>query len=150
MARFSRLQRCIDCSGIPHFTDKNNVGILTQGRPKGNRKAFGVRTDLTLNDRRLLFLLKVFDGVLNRYNLARLRLVDLVDHRGKGCRLAAARNTGHQDKSPFLKGDLADDLGQTEGIDCGNRERNDAKNHGERASLAADIHAKAGYAGDGI
>ena len=65
----------------------------------------------------LLVGVQVLDRVLDRHDVARLGLVDLVDDRRQRGRLARPGRAGEQDQPALLVGDLADHGGQPELVD---------------------------------
>ena len=65
--------------------------------------------EFALVEGRALVLVHEFDRVLERHHVHRLRLVDLVEHRGERRRLAAAGRAGDEDQPVFLPAHLSKD-----------------------------------------
>ena len=78
-----------------------------------DRKSAVSMPDLALVDRRDVVLVQDLDRVLDRDDVDRLGLVDVVDHRGERRGLARAGRSGHEDQPAVLVGDRPDRVGQT-------------------------------------
>src|SRR3970040_1205542 len=76
------------------------------------QEALGVVTHLALVDRRRLVAEQHLDRVLDRHDVARALVVEVLDHRGERGGLARARRTRHEHAAALLLGELADRVGQ--------------------------------------
>ena len=112
MAGLSGAHRDADGIHVPHFTDKNHVGIFAQRRPQSIGEAAAVGADFPLIDQAFLVAMQIFDGIFQCDDVAGLLLIDLIDHRGHRRRLAAAGRAGHQYQPPRFAGQCGDHLRQ--------------------------------------
>src|SRR5207248_1434216 len=88
------------------------------------------------------------DRVLDRDDVLRLGLVDLVDDRRERGGLARTGRAGEQDDPALLVGDLRDDGGKPELLDRADLVRDRATDDRDDAALPERVHAEAGKAGD--
>ena len=88
----------------------------------------GVGADLALVDDRALVGVQDLDRVLDRDDVTRLVLVDVVDHRGERRRLARAGRTGDEHEPALLLGEPAADRRQAQLL-----HRRDARQHAAAA-----------------
>ena len=72
---------CLDRFKITHFADEDNVRVLTKRSAQGLGKIPGIYVDLTLRDKGFLILVKKFDRVFDRDNVAVPTLVYVVYDR---------------------------------------------------------------------
>ena len=82
--RFDRLQ-------VAHFAHEDDVGVLPQGAADGLGEGRHVDADLALVDRALLVRVVELDRVFDRDDVVVERLVEVVDRRRQGGRLARTR-----------------------------------------------------------
>ncbi len=76
--------------GVAHLAHEDDVGVLAQHRLEGAVERLRVGAHLALVDHALLVAVQELDRVLDRHDVLFADLVDLVDHRGQGGRLARA------------------------------------------------------------
>ena len=89
-------ERGLDRLGVAHLADEQDVGVLPEGRSQRPLERVAVDADLALVDRRPLVAVHVLDRVLDGDDVARVALVDLVDHRGERRRLARTGRAGDE------------------------------------------------------
>ena len=95
MAGFSRSNSSFECFVVPHFTHEHDVGVFPHQGPQGFVEGQTVDANFTLVDVGFVVLEQVFDGVLDGDDVATLSLIDVLQHRSNGGRLA---RTGHPGK----------------------------------------------------
>ena len=97
---------------VAHLADEDHVGVLAQGAPQALGEGRDVDADLTLVDDGLLVVVVVLDRVLDRDDVDVVVRVDVVQHRGQGGRLAAARRARDQHQAARPVAQIADGLRQ--------------------------------------
>ena len=97
VARLSCRERGAHRLRVAHLADEDHVGVLTQHVLQGRHVGVGVQAYLALVDHRLVVAVQDLDGVLDGDDVTAQVMVDVVDHRGQGRRLATARGPSHQD-----------------------------------------------------
>src|SRR4026209_2097358 len=102
MASFGGNQRGLDRLEVSHFTDENNVGILSKGAAQSLSKRTSVDINPSLRDEGLFVLMEELYRILNRDDVAIPLLVYVIDDRRQRGRFARTRRAGHQDQSPHL------------------------------------------------
>jgi len=95
-------------------------------------------------------LVEELDRVLDRDDVHRPAIVDVVDHRRERRRLTGARRAGHEDEATRLARELEEDLREAELRGRLDHPRHEAEGGGEAVALEIDVDAEAGDAGDGI
>ncbi len=133
------LDRGANRLGVAHLTDQDHVGVLAKGRAERSQEVVGVVADLALVDRRDLVLVQDLDRVLDRHDVDRLRLVDVLDHRGERRGLAGAGRAGDQDQAAVLLGELADGVGQAHLLERRPAEAQPAEHHAGRSALVEHV-----------
>ena len=78
MSRLRRHQRRLDRRRITHFSNQNNIRILTERRIKPFIIALYVHAHLALVDDRLRRFIDILDRVFQRNHMERTILVDLI------------------------------------------------------------------------
>src|SRR6266498_6020759 len=150
MSSLRRHQSCFDGFGVPHFTYKYDVGILTQGAAKGLCKRTRIHLDFTLRHKRHFVAVQEFYWIFNGDNVTTSRRINPLDHRCQRCRLTRTRRTGYQDQTaPFIC-DLVDDNGQTKFGRIPRLVGNNAQNDTYSAALLKDIGAKSSDSTDAV
>lgn len=71
---------CIDGLEVTHFSDQDNVRVLTESRSQGACEAVYVLPDLTLVYHGLLVGVQILDRILDCDDVAVLGTVDVVYH----------------------------------------------------------------------
>src|SRR5262249_31105953 len=92
----------------------------------------------------------VLDRILDGDDLAAVRVVDQVEHRGQGGTLAAAGGPGEQGQPALGQGDVADDRGELELLDRADLQLDDAEDHRGGPRLAVHVTAEPGHARDRV
>ena len=90
------------------------------------------------------------DRVLDRHDVLLARSVDLVEHRRERRGLARAGGARDEDEAAWLAREVVDGSGQTELVDRGELERDQAKRGPDRAALEIGIDAEARVPGDRV
>ena len=142
VAGLGRRESRVDGLLVAHLADQDHVRILAQDASQGPVEGLRVGADLTLVDDRALVPVEELDRVLDRHDVARPGLVDLVDDRRERRRLAGAGRPRQQDDAPLLVGQLADHRREREVLDrpdrLGDRPRDDRHD----AALAEGVDPK--------
>ena len=133
---------------VADLTDHDDVGVLPQDVTQGVRERVSVMADLALVDQAAVVAMEVLDRILDRDDLACHEMVQVVDHRGHGRGLARPRGTRDQEQAMVLLDQLAQDIGQPQRLERGDRHRHEAEGGAHRPTLAAEIDAVARRAGD--
>src|SRR3546814_1940520 len=89
-------QREADRFEVAHFTDEDDVRVLTQRRAQRLVETERVAVNFALVDQTLLRLMDELDRVLDRQDMPVFVLVDVIDHRRQCRRLAGAGRPGDQ------------------------------------------------------
>jgi hypothetical protein len=100
VAGLGGLERDVHRLVVAQLTDEDDVGVLAERRAQGSGEVDGVEPHLALGDRGALAAVEELDGVLHGEDVHRLGLVDVVDDRGQGGRLARAGRAGDEDQAP--------------------------------------------------
>src|SRR5690606_11893857 len=119
------------------------VGVLAKRRTQRLAETERVAMHLTLVDQRLLAFVHELDRILDRDNVIRLVLVQVVDHAGERRRLAGARRTGDENESARMHRDVLEDAGRTEIVERENLRRDRAEDRGASSVLIERVHAEA-------
>ena len=90
----------------------------------------------------IVVLVQDLDGILDRDDVHRLRLVDVVDHGGQRRGLARARRAGDEDQPAVLVRDRAHGIGQPISCERGTAEAELAQDHADRPALAEHVDAE--------
>jgi hypothetical protein len=148
VARLGGGQRGLDRLVVAHFADEDDVGVLAQGAPEGQRKALRVDVDLALVHDGLLVAVQELDRVLDRHDVLVAGRVDVVDHRGERRRLARAGRPGAQDQAALLLADFLEHGGKEELLDREDLGRDDAEHEAHGSALLEDVAPEAPEVGD--
>ena len=98
--------------------------------------------NLSLVDQGLLVGVNVLDRVLDRQDVAALRLVDPVDECREGGRLAAARGTRDENQALGKRGDLPEALGQPDVRQVRNLVGHQAQDGGGPLALVEEVRSE--------
>ncbi len=136
--------------GVAHLADEDHIGVLAQHALQRVVEVVGVRADLALVHDRALVGVQHLDRVLDRHDVARLVLVDVVDHRRERGRLARAGRTGDEHQTALLLGQPTADRREPELL-----HRRDAGQHAPQhetdgSALAEDVDAEASEPGERV
>ena len=134
-------------SGVGDLADHHDVRVLPERGTHADRQVVGIDPDLPLGDRATQIPVQELDRILDRHDVLVLGPVDVVHHRRHGRALAAPAHAGHQHESPLRLGDLRQRLGQPEGLDGGNGERDDPHDDHEGGALAEHVDPETADAG---
>ena len=121
VAGFGQGERELDRLDVAHLTDEQDVGVLSKGRPQRPFEGWAVDTDLSLIDGRKVVLVDVLDRVLQRQDVQGPRVVDPIDDRCQGGRLAGSGRAGDEHESAGEPGHPFGDRRQTELVEVGIR-----------------------------
>jgi hypothetical protein len=147
VAGLGRGQGQADGLQVAHLADQDDVGILAQGRAQRLVEAEGVTVHLALVDDRLLRLVHELDRVLDGEDVAELLVVDVVDHRRQGGRLAGTGRTGDQAQAAWDAGDVLE-LGRAVELLQGQHLGRDGTEHRAGAAVLVEgVDPEAGHAG---
>ncbi len=136
--------------GVAHLADEDHVWVLAQHPAHGRRVVGGVGADLSLVDERQLVGVQHLDRVLDRDDVDRARLVDVVDHGRHGRGLARTGRTGDQDHPPGLVGQPPYHGRQPERLERRCARKHPAKDQADRPALAEHVDAEATEARDAV
>ena len=92
-------------------------------------------SDFALVDDRLVVAMEVLDRVLDRHDVRRRGVVDVVQHRGQRRRLAGAGGAGDEDQAALFVGDPLEHRRQLQLVDGRDAGRNDAHDQPDGAAL---------------
>ena len=147
VAGLGQAQRDLDRLEVAHLAEEDDVGVLTKGarRPWLERD---VGADLALVDHRHLVMVEVLDRVLDGEDVHRLGLVDAVDHRRQGGRLAGTRRPHHEHDPVRLVEQRRARRGAAELLQRTYAERHDAQGERQRVALIEGVGAETAEAGD--
>jgi hypothetical protein len=107
-----------------------------------------VRADFALVHDALLVVMDVFDRVFDRDDVALALVVDEIDHRGQGRRLAAARRAADEHEALLLAAEVLHRGGQPERLEGADLERDLADRRRNAATLQIDVGAESGQSLD--
>ena len=150
MAGLGGEQAGLDRLEVAHFTDQDDVRVLTQRAAQRLREGARVDRDLALVDDRLVVAVQELDRILDRHHMGGSRTVDVVDHRRQRRALAAAGGAGNQDQAALFFGDLLQHLRQPELVDGPDLHRDDAEDEADGAALLEDVAAEPAEARDAV
>jgi hypothetical protein len=122
---------------VAHFSYQDGVGVLAQRRAQRRGERQRHRPDLALIDQALLGLVHELDRILHREDVAVFGLVEVVDHRRQGGRLARAGRPGHQHQAARPQGEFAEDPGRAELLQRQDLRR-DGPEHRRRATALVE------------
>jgi hypothetical protein len=104
VTRLGRADRHLDRFEVAQLADNDDVGILAQRALERGEKRPGVLADLALRNVAALRGLDDLDGILDRDDVVRARLVEEVDERGERGGLAGADGARDEDE-PVVVGE---------------------------------------------
>src|SRR5690606_7684589 len=76
---------------ISHFSDQNDIGILPKRVLQSQRKTIGIQSHFALSDSRFDLWMNELDRVFDCYDVKRVPVIDVVDHRGNSRAFPGAR-----------------------------------------------------------
>ncbi len=135
---------------VAHLAEQDHVGVLAQPGAERLGEAAGVGADLPLVDDAALVVVEELDRVLDREDVRRPGVVDLVDQRRKRRRLSGAGWPGDEHQPARPAGKLVQGVGQAEILERENLVRDQAERRADAVALEEDVDAEARDAGDGV
>ena len=137
--------------GVAHLADEDHVGVLAQHPLQRAVEVVGVGADLALVHDRPLVGVQDLDRVLDRHDVTRLVLVDVVDHRGERRRLARAGRAGDEHEAALLLGEAAArSAGSPRSSNDGMPGQHAAEHEADGAALAEHVDPEAAEAGERV
>ena len=117
-------------------------------RPLANERRVGA--DLALVDDALAVPVQELDRVLDREDVLGARVVDAVDQRGEGRRLAGAGRAGHEHEPARLLAQVVEALGHLELLERADARGDEAERSADARALEVGVDAEAGEPGDRV
>ena len=137
-----RERRC-DRLGVAHLADEDDVRVLAHRRAEGDEEALGVEANLTLADGGQLVPVEHLDRILDGHDVALAGVVDVVDHRRQGGRLARPGRSGDEHEAALLVGERRTASGRPRSSKDLAARPHQPEDHPDRAALAIGVHAEA-------
>ena len=134
----------LDGLEVAHFTNEDNIGVLTESGADAFGEGGDVVVDFPLCHHATLMGVVILDGILNRDDVTILVLVDPVDHRSEGRGLTGTGRTRHQDKPARTAQEVLNHRRQAELLEREDCRGNEAQDHAEHAFTAVDVDAETG------
>jgi hypothetical protein len=128
---------------VAHLADERDVGVLADQRAQRVVEVDAVDADLALVDGCLVVLEDVLDRVLDRDDVHLLALVDVLQHRGDGRRLAGAGDAREEDEPLRREGHVAQGGRQVQVLELLDVARDESGRDRRLAARHEDIHAEA-------
>jgi hypothetical protein len=132
---------------VPHLADEDHVRVLAQSGLQAEREALRVAADLALVHDAALVPVQELDRVLDREDVLLAALVDLVDHRRQGGRLARAGGTRHQHEAARLLDEVVYRRRQPQLVDALDLGRDEAEGGPDRRALHVSVDSEAAVRG---
>ena len=132
---------------VAHFTDHDDVGVLTERATKSGGEGFGVGVDFALVDVAAFGFEDEFDGVFEGDDVVLALFIDFVDEGGEGGGLAATDGAGDEDEAVVVADEGADSVGEAEFVNGADAARDDAEGHVDAEALLDDGGAEAAVGG---
>jgi len=140
MPGLSRRQRQADGFQVTQFTHQDHIRVLPQCRTQGRRKTVGVAMHLALVDQGPAGLVDEFDGVFQGEDVLAPVLVEVIDQRRQGGRLARTGGPGHQHQAARQLGDTLEHRAQPEVFQALDLGGDVAKHRAHATRLLEHIH----------
>ena len=132
---FRRRNSGFDGFQVSHFTDENDVRVLTQGAANGFRKRRNVDADFTLVDCTFDVVVIEFDRVFNRNDVTVNRFVQMLDHGGQRCRFTGTGRPGNENHASRTQNQFCNNRRGVEVFERHQLNGNLSQNHRDAASL---------------
>jgi hypothetical protein len=139
MARLRREEGGLNCLQVSHFTDQDDVRVLTENVSKGGAKTFCIGIHLSLIDDALLMSVKIFDRILNGNDVRASFVIDLVNHCGQRRRLSCSCRTRYQDQPFWFLNQFPGNGGDPQFREAHDIERDGTKGPGHCTPLHVNI-----------
>ena len=110
VAGFGGGESRFECLAVSHFTDHDDVGVLSEGVDESGVEAGGIQSDFALLEEGAVVLERVFDRIFDGDDVLFGRVVDVVQHGGHGCGFTGTSCTRHKDDAVAETGDLLEDF----------------------------------------
>ena len=136
------LQRRLGALGIAELADQDHIWVLAQRPAQSCEVGVGVDPDLALVDDAVVVLVEDLDRVFDGDDVLPARLVDVIDDRGEGRRLAGAGRAGDEHEPSVLVGHRLDARRHPQVLEARNVLWDDAERERDRAPLAKGIDAE--------
>ena len=117
MAGFRGHERDFHGRAIAHFADKNNLWCLPERGAQAIRITIEVMPEFALIKGGAAGRVNELDRILQGNDMNRLFLVNLIQDRGQGRRLATAGRAGDKHESGFFPGDFLKNRRQPKGME---------------------------------
>ena len=114
MARLRRAQRDLHRIPVAHFAHQNHLGRLSEGGAQAAGEAVEIRPQFALVEGGGAVRVDVLHRILQRDDMHRFGLVDVIEYRGQGSGFARTGRTGDQHQAGFFLRNLPDDLGKVQ------------------------------------
>ncbi len=101
---FCGRQRQADGLQVSHFTNQDDIGILTQCTFERVGEGFGVGADFALADEAIFGLVNKFNRVFDGEDMSFFGFVAVVDHCSQGGGFTGASGAGNQTDAAWLHG----------------------------------------------
>src|SRR3990167_11345685 len=125
-----------------HFTNEEDVDILTERRGKRRRKIFCVDAYFSLVDKRLLGFENIFDRVFNRDNVLHALGVDEIDESCERRCLALADRTDDEEESLRTPREGREDIRKVEFREAFDDLGNEPERYGDCSALKICVTAE--------
>lgn len=133
----------LEGDAVAHFTDEDDVGILTQHGGDPEFEVGHVEADFALLEHGFDVVEGVFDRVFERDDVAVLVVVDPVEHGRERGAFAAAGGAANNDDAVLGSADLEDRFRREfEFFERGNAVFNVTEHHAHQTALAEGVDAK--------
>ena len=135
---------------VAHLPDEDDIGVLAENHPHGAGERLGVESDLSLVDGGVGIGVEVLDGVLDGDDVARTRLVDVIDHGRQSGGLPRAGRSRHQDETTLLLGQASHHFGECQLPDGGRAGADTSHGQRHRTTLVEGVDAEPAHAGHAV
>ena len=149
VAGFGRGDGRLDRLQVSHLADEDHVGVLSQGAANRLGETGHVNADFALVHRRLLVRVVELDRILDGDDVMVETLIDVIDHRGQGGRLAGARRPGDQHQPARPGTQLGQHRRRAQLLEIHHPGRNQPQDESHATLLLEDRHAEAAHVAEG-
>src|SRR5688500_14807029 len=139
MAGFRGVEREAHRFRVAHFTDHQDVWILAHGVEQRLFKTRRVAPDFPLANERADRFKLIFDGMLDRDDVTRFDLVNLLNQSGECGGLAAAGRSADEDESVRVCDELLEIGMKIETFDRGLESREQSNRHADTAGSLKNV-----------
>ena len=121
-----------------------HIGVLAQGPAQGAAEGVGVLAHLALDDHAPFILMQELDRVLQGYDAAASRLVEVIDHRRQGGGFPASRGPSHKHQTLKLTDQVEADWGKAQCLGVWYITRENANREADAAPLVRRVDPESG------